>query len=131
MENNEPQDELPMNWYNFYYRFRLPLGIALNTLCIINNFLAKSFLGFMIYVLYVMYLVFLYNVMKYRKVDGFRYIILEFVIGIVIVILTAEVNNSIEYIGMLIGLALWYVPNYIYFEKRKGVFVNKGEDEIE
>ena len=125
---NISSDKFPMNWYNFYYKFILPISIFVNTISllnfIINEYLTASevMLNLIINVGYIYFLWFVRKCMKERKKDTFNYLIINLLLT---VFLNINYTDLISIISQaIILLLIYFLPQYIYFNKRKEMFIN-------
>ena len=125
---NISSDKLPMNWYNFYYKFSIPITIFVNTIYLlnflINEYLTASevILNLIINVGYIYFLWFVRKCMKERKRDTFNYLIINLLLT---VFLNINYTDLISIISQAVVLLLiYFLPQYIYFNKRKEIFIN-------
>lgn len=126
--DNQPQEQLPMNFYNLVTNFLLPCGIVINSIGIFGNFISLNMLAMIINIGWLAFLIFLRKCMIERKKDTFTYIVIYLVvISVSSFINTIDGESDIELpyiIGVILGISTFAVPEYIYFKKRKHIFIN-------
>lgn len=122
-----------MNWYNFYGFIKLPIGIAFGIidLIIILSMMSQNILmgliSIFIDIVQIGYMIFLINVMSNKPKDGFSYIfawlIVEtLVMGIKTTLQSPSPITQTFIISTLIATIIWFLPNYVYFNKRRKIF---------
>lgn len=125
-ETSEKNKELSMKWYKFWNYVDLPITFALNVLCCIFHFIEGS--GEAIYELSIsIYVWSLIKLMNDKKKKFFVRIMI--LVGLqTISIATVIVYNSSKapsfIFNFIVLLLIWFLPNYIYFKKRKDIFIN-------
>lgn len=128
----ERNNILPMNWYNFFTYFRLPLGIVLNTYTLFTyNYSSfvynKIELGiFFINIALIILLVLSFYMLHKRVKNTMTCIII-----LLLVECLSIIGNCINFFNVLtyivitfITFVIWFIPNYIYFKKREDIFIN-------
>ena len=151
MEDNNKMknEELPMNWWNFWKYFRFPVGIFFS----IFNFIVSlsilkdvqlNLLGNAILLINFLLIIFLCVTFYYfatRKKYGFEMLITYSIVEIIFNsfinvfnnnymdqnnIITQMVIEALIVAGII--CAIWVYPNYIYFKKRRNFF-GEGEEQ--
>ena len=133
-KDSDTTNGLPMNWYKFFTYFRLPIGIALGTFSLLFGYNYSLFLynkiAFGIYLinlaLFIICCVTLY-MLHIKNKNAMFAVSLQLIVECISISL-----NSIQYshnifsiiISFIFIIAIWFVPNYIYFKKRKQIFTN-------
>jgi len=116
-KENVPGD-LPLNWFNFYTYFRLPVGVALEFFGIL---ITGNYTDLIIMVPMAIFVGLVILGLHRRRLWGLR-------LNWLLLIMEAfsfplRVHTIIPYDGMfIIAVILWVVPNVIYFEKRRDLF---------
>ena len=151
----EPNKPYPMKWYKYLIAFFIPLWlIASPILTYINintrilnyygnweNYLSElpNILSFSIYLINLLLLLIAYiELRKYSK-RGYIVILCFFIIAAIYPILEMfiyapsylKANIQFDYvylIGRAFGGSLFYIPNIIYFTKRKHMFIEENEE---
>lgn len=124
---------LSMVWYNFFTYVRLPIGIIISIISLLlynySSFIYdKIALGicFINIAMLIFYCLSLY-MLHFKKKETMIYIVIELVIECISVFINStyylnDILSSI--ISLILIFAIWFVPNYIYFNKRKNIFIN-------
>jgi len=116
----QDKEELPMNWWKFNIYFRFPVGILSH----IGNILKYNYIYFLD-IIYLIFECYVYYNMIYKKKQGYNLIIANIAIEAFIVSYKVIGEFCIELLIALIIVGLiWFLPNYIYFSKRKKYFKN-------
>lgn len=129
---SEKNNILPMNWYNFFTYFRLPLGIVLNTYTLFTyNYSSfvynKIELGiFFINIALIILLVLSFYMLHKRMKNTMTCIIILLLVECLSIIGNCINSfNVLTYIVItFITFVIWFIPNYIYFKKREDIFIN-------
>lgn len=124
---------LPLNWYNFYFHFRLPLAIIFDLLLLISFFSYEDSIwyGYPYYVFLIGLLFF--------ALEFFTFLFFKYKIGYILnnillwcnvvymcLYMFTEIFDIYMLIFNLIFMTLiWWLPNFIYFSKRKYMFNKK------
>lgn len=140
IQNNENDTiKIGMKYFNFYSKFYLSFIIIINMLSFVNfsgieewNIYTYAILviDIMLYILLPMKLL-----NDLRKKTKFIYklllafLLLDYIFKVITVSFTIYINHPesslIEYIFLSISIfGIWFVPNLIYFIKRKKFFIN-------
>lgn len=135
----------PVNWMNFYIFTRLPIMLISGIFSFILNFSTYQSLGGLSQPMYtLLYIIlgtellhyalsfFTYTNMKKTKPLGYFLNMAVLLLDCVSIGLTQGFLGSIQagfqsgmQMGLLsfaVGVGIWFVPNFIYFRKRKGMF---------
>lgn len=119
-----------MYWYKFYTYFRLPLGL-LNCFGNILIFLLNNLENLtecIVSIISFIYMAYLLYVMHKKKKNGFTFIFINLLLETLYMIIYSISNKNVGLgdfiIYVLIYFSVWFLPNYIYFKKRKDIFVN-------
>lgn len=132
-ENSKRYDEtinnnFSMVWYKFFMYFRLPLGI-ISCIGILTTMNYSSFsydkinLGiFILSITMIVLFSLLFYLMKKRIKYTMYFLIVELIAESASILIYGFNQNNIFCIPWAI---LWFVLNYIYFNKRKNIFVNE------
>lgn len=143
--NTSTQNKTPtLKWFNFFYKIYLPIIIFLNFIFLIPqvsqivdygyfNFLNISYI-ILCLALYIFIPLLAYLKIKTSKETGYKFILLFLLGDYVCKIAFTSVNTTINYNGNIfvyiivstLIYAIWFVPNLIYFFKRKDYFCNKN-----
>ncbi len=132
---------LSMKYFNFFKKWYLPFVVIINILSVCANFNfhdgvdmdMKLFLFIFNSILYIAIPIKLINVMDKKERFGFfllmAFLSLDYIVKIIFgTILFTEIDIEIDFLASIIILTLfygiWYIPNMIYFCKRKNVFTN-------
>lgn len=125
--NESQKQNLPMNWYKWFNYAVLPFSTFVNFLELADIILKRELtaLSFIIAIALIGYEIFLMAMMAGYKKDTFTYIIIY--LGImtysnIINVISTDFLVSIISAGIIIGI--YFVPQYIYFQKRKNIFIN-------
>ena len=121
---NEGKGELPLSWFNFYVYFRLPAGIVLSFLLL--------FLGGPIAVLNLINIVIggsLFWGLKERKLWAYEMNFVVLILEALAYSVGKSSNAAVFVIFFIIFSLLWVLPNWIYFKKRKYLFLYSYEVE--
>lgn len=132
-ENSDNMSELPMYWYKFFTYFRLPVGLFIS----VNNVIFMPILNeqiilyplpqFAFFILTILYSIFMIYILVKRKKDGLSYISIELLIEVINMILPIMLNDYNIIVLLFVTIfyfLIWFLPNYIYFKKRKKIFTN-------
>lgn len=137
-----------MKWYNFFNRIVLPIITIINLffIClsinsIINNFnFASLFFALIEIALYIIIPIVLYDKMISFNKTGFALLMIYFVIDYLLKTITTSIDAcvrindfsqfTIYFIFASLIYAIWFLPNIIYFYKRKSLFgiLGKSKD---
>lgn len=126
-------NDLPMRWYKFYNYVRLPLGIAFGIydLLLVLSWFSLSptigIIGIIICLFQIIYLSYLLNIMNKKLKNGFTYIVIwliieTFFMGLNITLNAPVIDMPTFFFSIIVGILVWFWPNYVYFNKRKYVF---------
>jgi len=122
----ESNDILPMNWYKFVLWIMIPLGwiLLLGSLLLIGDIMGSTFVILNLFGMFFSVMVF-YSLLN-KTTNSWKYLLLLKFISIV----NRGWAKSDTYdsagviLGTLIVLAIFLIPNYKYFNRRKHLFVN-------
>ena len=136
------KDMPPLKWFNFFYRIYLPIVIILNFIFAIPqvsqivetdnyNFINISYIILCI-VLYIIIPILVYSKVEKSKETGYRLILLFLICDYICKVLFTSATTTVNYGGNIftyIALctliyAIWFVPNIVYFIKRRNYFLN-------
>lgn len=126
--NNE--SIIGMKWYNFYTYFILPLIIFINMFAILPSTGSITAFNLIFTLLWVIYIGITFALLLFKKKIGY-YFNLAYLLITPITTFFSNIsgleNESISYItGYIIGsgipIAIWTIPNIVYFKKRKDLF---------
>jgi hypothetical protein len=119
---NHGKGNLPTSWFNFYIYFRLPAGIVFSFILLFVGGLATLTSLIDIAVIGT-----LFWGLKGRKLWAYK---MNFIVLSVETIFRPleRANNIIEFLVLAILFSLiWLLPNWIYFKKRKYLFLYSYE----
>ena len=136
-------EDIPsLKWFNFFYRIYLPIVIILNFIFAIPqvsqivetdnyNFINISYIILCI-VLYIIIPILAYSKVEKSKETGYRLILLFLICDYICKVLFTSATTTVNYGGNIftyIALctliyAIWFVPNIVYFIKRRNYFLN-------
>lgn len=125
--------DLPMTWYNFFLYFRIPVAIIgyIASLFIYNfsSFVYdKIEFGMFLITLGLIILFFiLFYMMKYKKKNTMKILTAELVLEGISIAVPSMTNSNYELFSeilFVIVAVVWFILNYIYFNKRKHIFIN-------
>ena len=124
--------KLGMKWFEFYKRALL-FFLIFNCLTSVNNFIYNtikynnqivvlvSFINFSICYQYT-----IYRDLKNQKEDAVKNLLIFLIISFFIIIISKLITNPYEspahFMGYFLGVAIIYIPNLIYFYKRRDVY---------
>lgn len=136
------EDMLPLKWFNFFYKIYLPIVIILNFIFVIPqvsqiietenyNFINISYIILSI-ILYIIIPFLAYLKVEKLKETGYRLILIflmcDYICKVFFTSATTTVNyggNIFIYIALCTLIyAIWFVPNIVYFIKRRNYFLN-------
>lgn len=138
-EENTPsqkeQPNLPMNWFNFWQYFRLPVGFVISILNLLFSYESMTMNFFALVILLInIFLIILIGSTLYafslRKRSGYYMILtllpLQTAWNIFVSAFdTFDLTNFYVFLILLAFFSIvWICPNYIYFQKRKDFFCN-------
>lgn len=133
-------NKLSIKWANFFIHGLIPLRILLNIIeyfKIYDSIEVWNNIIIMLLILnagYIVLLVLTYFYAKDFTHVGYNLLYSLFITETIILSFSATnnlvVNSTVEYLLILLVLVvftslIWFLPNYIYFKKRKHLFVNK------
>ena len=122
---NQGKGNLSLSWFNFYVYFRLPAGIVLSFLLLFSGGLS-GFLNLIDIVIIGM----LFWGLKERKLWAYRMNFFALVAETVLRPLGRTSDMSGYIIFVIMAGLLWLLPNWIYFKKRKYLFLySNGNNE--
>jgi len=127
--------EIPMSWYYFYTYVRLPLTGIFMVLITLDLFLEPQYqsvsratiLTFVMFnsIFFIMLIALFIGLSKFKSWAWYLNIVVIFLDCLLGSFRNFD-NNLIMWIMQLIaGLFIWFLPNFIYFNKRKNLFVKK------
>ena len=131
--------ELGMKYYNFFSKIYLVIIVAINVLAMANY---NNVENWNIYILIQLLLdILIYIVLPIKLSESMQkqteitykllitFLILDYIYKVVLVSINCYINNP--YIGLatyiitiLIIYGIWFIPNIIYFTKRRKIFKN-------
>lgn len=136
------EDMPPLKWFNFFCKIYLPIIIILNFIFglpaiaqIIEtnnyNFINISYIILSI-VLYIIIPILAYSKVEKSKETSYRLILLFLICDYICKVLFTSATTTVNYGGNIftyIALctliyAIWFVPNIVYFIKRRNYFLN-------
>jgi len=110
--------ELSLLWFNFYVYFRLPAGIVVSVLLLFSG----GHIAFLNLIDLIIAGVLFWG-LKERKLWGWKFNFVVLVLGTFALPLQ-RASNANEFIVVFVVFALaWLLPNWIYFKKRKYLFL--------
>ena len=115
------EKEIGLKWYYFYITFSLPLG-GIVGLVEAKGVFDKGYniIAVMLIILSILQFIVAFGLSK-RKLWAFYFNIA--LIAIAIITVWKPNQGFPEFLGALTGIALlWYLPNYLYWKKRKYLF---------
>lgn len=121
-----------MKWFNFWKDIHLPILLGNELYFFIQYFKICDFELLAHELLIFLYICYIGKAMEKRSKDSFIHIV------IILIFETVAVADLIVYKGKLstsnlvlsfifnfiVLLFIWFFPNYIYFKKRKDIFIN-------
>lgn len=118
LQNQNESKTMPTKWLNFWIYFRLPVSaifIFFSAIILVKNIVILIFfIGWSIFLLVVA------RGLHYRRLWAWKLLWLILVSDF---LYTMQFEEAVEKItAFLITLFLWFVPNLIYFKKRKILF---------
>lgn len=142
-ENCIKNENIPsLKWFNFFYKIYLPIVIILNFIFAIPqvsqivetetyNIFTVSYIILCI-VLYIIIPFLAYSKVEKSKETGYILILLVLICDYVCKVLFTSVSTVVNYSGNIFTYivlstliyAIWFVPNIIYFIKRRNYFFN-------
>ncbi len=125
---------MKMKWYNFWVNVHLPL-LLINELYFLFNYLkVYDFQLFAHELLIYIYICFAIYSMEKKQRGTMTHIVIILIVESIaianpIVYSTnwakIEIDSILSFIfNFIVLLFIWVFPNYIYFEKRKDIFIN-------
>ena len=142
-ENCIKNENIPsLKWFNFFYKIYLPIVIILNFIFAIpqlsqivetetyNSFTVSYII--LCIVLYIIIPFLAYSKVEKSKETGYILILLVLICDYVCKVLFTSVSTVVNYSGNIFTYivlstliyAIWFVPNIIYFIKRRKYFFN-------
>ena len=133
----ENSQEKGMKYYNFFSKVYLSIIIVINIIALgnyinIENWDVYLFMQFLLdIILYIVLPIALIDGMQKRTEFMYKlvmtFLILDYIYKVVLVSVTSYINNPYTNITIYILLAtimyaIWFVPNIIYFVKRRKIF---------
>lgn len=139
-------NNLPMNWWNFWKYFRFPVGIIMTAVNITSYLPELEVNAITIFALLtdisIVILMFTtyYHFLEQDKI-GYKFTIAWLIIELISNTLNTAITSLSDYsnitlmdfsasffvAGAIYGL-VWTLPNYIYFKKRKHCFNDENKD---
>ena len=129
-----------MIWYKFFYSIKLPISIAFSIIAYAYVFYAKLYLlnqkdlsiTWLLYMsVPILYTVLLYK-MYYKEKDTCFYFIISLIIDILLVLSICTyfsiTKNVINFFIIVFMLFVWFLPNYVYINKRIDVFQKNNKE---
>ena len=129
-----------MIWYKFFYSIKLPISIAFSIIAYAYVSYAKLYLlnqkdlsiTWLLYMsVPILYTVLLYK-MYYKEKDTCFYFIISLIIDILLVLSICKyfsiINNIINFFIIVFMLFVWFLPNYVYINKRIDVFQKNNKE---
>lgn len=137
VENYNPG--LSMKYYNFFKKWYLPFVVIINFLIIISNLLNFEDMDLVVLlminvILYVALPIKLVSVLEKKEKFGFFLLMSFFILDYIVKVIFGTINcfeadpenRFFIYVSTLIGTyGIWFVPNIIYFAKRRYLFINE------
>lgn len=114
--------ELPLRWLKFYTYFRLPLALAISLILMAYYLDPMKVMGVVITALISILMCVVFIGLHKRRFWGWK---LNLVLLVVETVLNSigRAKDFEDFSIVLIGGALiWFLPNYIYFNKRRYLF---------
>ena len=121
---NQGRGELPLSWFNFYVYFRLPVGIVLSFLFLFFGGPIAS-----LSVINIAIGVTLFWGLKERKLWAYEMNFVILIFDALVLSLGKSSNAGGFVIFFAIFALVWLLPNWIYFKKRKYLFLYSYGDE--
>lgn len=124
--------DISMKWYNFWKDIHLTILLGIEVDFFIQYLKVYDFELFAHELLIFLYICYIERAMERRSKDCFIHIV------IILIFETVAVADLIVYRGnpsaltlvlsfvfnFIMLLFIWFFPNYIYFKKRKNIFIN-------
>lgn len=142
-DNVSSQYNIPsLKWFNFFYKIYLPIVIILNFIFTLPQVLQFAEAGgYNIFsIFYLILCITLYIIipfLAYLKIEksketGYRFILIFLICDYVYRVIFTSVTTAVNYADTLstcivlstLIYAIWYVPNIVYFIKRRNYFLN-------
>lgn len=135
-DSNDYQEKIetfPMNWYKFFTYFRLPTGIALGIFSLTSyNYSTFAYnkiaLGnFLINIAIIIFAGIALYMLHTKNKETMTFVVIQLIVECIsICINSVYYSNNIlsSIISLIFIVIIWFIPNYIYFSKRKNLFVN-------
>ena len=130
---------LSMKYYDFFKKWYLPFIVIINLLIIISNLLNFESMDLIVLliidvILYLALPIKLISVLEKKEKFGFFLLIIFFILDYIVKVLFGTINffeNDSENgffiyaIILIVIYGIWFVPNMIYFVKRRYLFINE------
>jgi hypothetical protein len=118
---------LPLQWFKFYTYFRIPVSLVIIIISVIavlqaKKLVAETIIFMSICALFGILVVLVFIGLHKRRLWGWK---LNWALIVVEVILSSfgRADDVISFVILLtISTLLWFLPNYIYFNKRRSIF---------
>ncbi len=126
---NVPEETkaFPVKWLKFYTYFRIPLFILISFVFLIFTivYFRVPFISGILSIIFTIFIImgiFLFIGLHLRKLWGWKlnwyFLSIEILFGVF-----SKFEGKAQFIGLLLGgILIWFIPNYIYFFKRKSLF---------
>ncbi len=141
IEEKDSTSSISMKYLNFFAKWYLPFVVIVNFIIICGNFNFNNEIDTTLLCTFILYLI-LYIAIPIKLISGIEkkekfgffllisFFILDYLIKLIVGInMYLQTNIIDEYFIiytfiLLLIYAIWYIPNIIYFAKRKKVFTN-------
>jgi len=130
----EADKHLPTRWLNFYVYFRIPVGIVLSVpsaLALVASYSddpTSVLLILTLEALLVCFCVFLFVGLHRRRFWGWRLNWYSLVLDVVLNPLGK--GPAMYFLCLVVGALLWFLPNAIYFKKRRYLFTTHQDQSV-
>lgn len=129
-DNIKINNDLSMKWYNFYTYFILPFMMFTNISILIPNIYTITPFYLIFALLQFVYIGITFALLLCKWKIGYyfnlAYLFITPIFAFISNISTLENENIYYIIGYIIGtaiaIAIWIIPNVVYFRKRKDLF---------
>ena len=122
-ENKKKNKELSMRWYKFWNYVKLPWIIIINCINFFSLIDENSNVAILLILsLYIWYVI---NSMYNKRKNCFTHI--KIILMFETISWSIAITDNINFLNLfifIILLVIWFLPNYVYFYKRKDIFIN-------
>ncbi len=122
--NNIGNNQLGMRWFDFFYKFSLPLGIIVSIANLANFIQSAYYLDAVLQVIYIAFAVTLVVLYRSKKGAPIRcYPAILYPLTLTFLIYLTIVNTLTNYASIFVWI-IYLVLNIVYFSKRKHLFIS-------